>query len=134
MRVVIMGTDSPLLSPRQIQAAFDELGFCEAVLGPCPDGGFYLIGLRRLPSGLFRGVRWSTRFACRDMLRNLLARGASCSLLSAVPDVDRPRDVKNLAGTLARSPGGRRLAPATWQFLKDWTAGGKARSKKRSRR
>ena len=57
---VIVGTDSPLLSPRLMRLALAELRVCDAVLGPCPDGGFYLVGLRRIVPGLFRGVRWST--------------------------------------------------------------------------
>ncbi len=123
-RAVVMGTDSPALRPRLLREAFRELEICDAVLGPCPDGGYYLIGLRRksvrIDSGLFRGIRWGTRFAFRDTRRNLLARGFSCSILEPVGDVDRPEDLRRLRRELARKSALRRLAPRSWAFLKSW--------------
>ena len=43
---IIIGTDSPLVPVRVLRLALSELRICEAVLGPCPDGGYYLVGLR----------------------------------------------------------------------------------------
>jgi uncharacterized protein len=37
---LVIGTDSPQLSPRGLRRALDELLWCDAVLGPCPDGGY----------------------------------------------------------------------------------------------
>lgn len=116
---VVIGTDSPLLPVRILRTALGELRLCDAVLGPCPDGGYYLIGLRRLDTGLFRGIRWGTRFAFRDTLRNLFQRDFCCSVLEPVADVDRPRDIRRLARELAQCRAARRLAPATWRILKD---------------
>jgi hypothetical protein len=115
---IIIGTDSPLLPPRTLRQAWSELVVCDAVLGPCPDGGYYLIGLRRLAPGLFHRVRWSTRFAFRDTRRQLLRHGFACSVLASVPDMDRPRDFRELAQQMTRQPSIRALAPATWRFLK----------------
>ena len=62
--VVIVGTDSPELSIRLLRQAWRELRTSDAVLGPCPDGGFFLIGLRRSPKvkpdRLFNAVHWGT--------------------------------------------------------------------------
>jgi rSAM/selenodomain-associated transferase 1 len=116
---VVIGTDSPLLAPRVVREALGELRATDAVLGPCPDGGFYLIGLRSLPRGLFRGVRWSSRFAFRDMLGNLSSHGLIASVLSPLPDVDRPADLLALAQQFFFLPAARRLAPATWSFVKE---------------
>jgi hypothetical protein len=116
--VVVIGTDSPLLPPRVLREALRELRVCDAVLGPCPDGGYYLVGLRRLTRGLLRGVRWGRASAFRDTLRNLLAVGYSCSILEPCSDVDVPRDVRWLEGQLASSKASRRLAPSSWRFLK----------------
>lgn len=121
---VIIGTDSPRLAPRTLRVALRELRVCDAVLGPCPDGGYYLVGLagraravlgRR---GVFARVRWGTADAFRDTLRNLLQRGLSCSILEPVDDVDRPRDLLRLRRELARRASERRLAPATWRFVR----------------
>ncbi len=115
---IILGADSPLMPARTLRSALVELHVCDAVLGPCPDGGYYLLGLRRFERGLLRGVRWGTRFAFRDTLRNLLHRHYSCSILEPCPDVDRPDDVHNLQKYLSREVRARRLAPATWRFLR----------------
>lgn len=116
-RVVVIGTDSPLLAPRVLREAFAELQVCDAVLGPCPDGGYYLVGVRRLDADLFRGVRWSTAQAFRDTLSNLLRRGYSCSVLERCGDVDLPVDLVRLQAALSHEVSARRLAPATWKFL-----------------
>lgn len=115
---VVVGTDSPLLSARLLRQALLELAICDAVIGPCPDGGFYLIGLRRQVSDLFRGVRLSSRHAYRDTLRGLLRRGLSCAVLPAVPDIDRPRDLRELTTQMARHAAMRTSAPALWRFLR----------------
>ncbi len=115
---LVIGTDSPLLPVRAMRAALVELRVCDAVLGPCPDGGYYLLGLRRYERGLLRGIRWGTRFAFRDTLRNLLRRHYSCSILEPCPDVDRPDDVLSLLRRLRRDAAARRQAPATWRFLR----------------
>jgi uncharacterized protein len=114
---LVIGTDSPTLPAQKLRQALDELSCCEAVLGPCPDGGYYLIGLRRFSKDLFRGVRWGTAFAFRDTLNNLIERHFSCSVLEPLPDVDRPADFRRLAESLSRRPELRRLARATWSFV-----------------
>jgi uncharacterized protein len=116
-RVLVIGTDSPQLSPRTLRQALDELRWCDAVLGPCPDGGYYLIGLRRLEKGLFLRIRWGTSFAFRDTLQNLVQRHFSCSVLESLPDIDCPSDFRSLSKTLSLRPQLRRLAPATWSFV-----------------
>ena len=122
-RAVITGTDSPLLPPAMLRLALHELKICDAVLGPCPDGGYYLIGLRDLRChpilrGLLRGVRWSTHFAFRDTLGSITRSGLSCSVLPEWDDVDRPADLLRLRRQLGRHVTARRLAPQTWRFLK----------------
>ncbi len=123
---VVIGTDSPALPPRVLRQAFRELQVCDAVLGPCPDGGFYLIGLRRVRAGrnpatvasVFRNVPWGSAFAFRSVLRNLAAQGLSCSVLEPYGDIDRPRDVISLKMRLGRSRAARQLAASAWRFLK----------------
>ncbi|PYV07946.1 MAG: hypothetical protein DMG23_14885 [Acidobacteria bacterium] len=81
-----------------------------------------MIGLRQvetgIPRGLFRNIRWGSAFAFRDTLRNILRNNLSCSVLEPMGDVDRPQDFRQLARELARNRAARRVAPATWKFLK----------------
>ena len=119
-RALVIGTDSPTLPERVVLQALHELDDCDAVLGPCPDGGFYLIGLRRPADGAFEGVRWGSDLAFEDIRSNLAARNFSCSILKPLPDVDRPEDVERLKKELAASRAARRLAPYAWKFLREF--------------
>jgi rSAM/selenodomain-associated transferase 1 len=86
--MVIVGSDIPALRASHVAEAFRLLGPADAVLGPAPDGGYWLIGLRRRPSLLapFAGVRWSSAYALADTLANL--DGRSIALAVSLSDVD----------------------------------------------
>jgi rSAM/selenodomain-associated transferase 1 len=124
---VVIGTDSPLLQPSALRRAFRELRRCDAVLGPCPDGGYYLIGLRRAFAirsrlkALFRGVRWSTRLALRDTQANLSRLGLAWALLPPEEDLDNRRDWQRLCRKMQNSQQAQRLAPETWRFVRRQT-------------
>jgi rSAM/selenodomain-associated transferase 1 len=73
--VMIIGADIPGVTPAHVADGFHLLGRHDAVLGPAPDGGYWMIGLRRggraVPAGLFHGVRWSSPHALADTLASL---------------------------------------------------------------
>ncbi len=131
--VIVIGADSPLLPRAQLRLALKELRSVDAVLGPCPDGGYYLIALRRVTPGLLKGVRWGSRFAFADTLRGLVRAGFSCSVLESCGDIDRPADFARLCRALRRHRRARRLAPAVWRFCQAWSAEA-SRERKRSTR
>ncbi len=131
---VVVGTDSPLLSRPRLRLALNELKASDAVLGPCPDGGFYLIGLRRFSPGLLKGVRWGSRFAFADTRRRLLAAGLICSKLEPCGDIDRPRDFARIGALLCQHAQLRRLAPSLWNFCRAWFSAGARRSSSSQKR
>lgn len=58
---VVIGTDAPEVTARDIARAFAALRRHEAVAGPAEDGGYWLLGLRRpARRALFDGVPWSS--------------------------------------------------------------------------
>ena len=70
----LIGADIPGITRAHIAEAFQALGDQDAVFGPAPDGGYWLIGLkhpRRQPPGFFKGVRWSTEHALADSMATL---------------------------------------------------------------
>ena len=95
--VVIIGTDIPEISGRHIAQAFRKLGSNDAVLGPCDDGGYWLVGLRRSPRvrEMFAGVRWSSAHTLKDTLANLA--GARVAMLETLEDVDDGTSYRHLA-------------------------------------
>lgn len=114
-RVLLIGSDAPLLGPSALQAAEAALATTEpvdAVFAPTPDGGYALLGTQR-PLAL-PGVRWSTRFALRDSEESLDRQGLRHRRLSPTFDVDRPEDLRLLRAALGVDPA---LAPATARAL-----------------
>lgn len=87
---LIVGSDIPGVTAARIRAALEALRGHDAVIGPAPDGGYWLIGLRRgvTPCGLFDGVRWSSVYARADTLANLAAQCLSVAFADELSDVD----------------------------------------------
>ncbi|MGH7037455.1 MAG: TIGR04282 family arsenosugar biosynthesis glycosyltransferase [Stellaceae bacterium] len=87
--VVLVGADIPALEVRHIAAAFRLLGRHDLVFGPARDGGFWLVGARRLPRlpPLFVRVRWSSPHALNDTLSGL-PRGIRVGFVETLEDVD----------------------------------------------
>jgi uncharacterized protein len=85
---IIVGSDIPTISASHVAQAFRLLGRADAVLGPAPDGGYWLIGLKRTPRILapFAGVRWSSPHALADTLANL--KGKRVAFAATLGDVD----------------------------------------------
>ena len=98
-RSVLIGSDIPSVRAVHIAGAFRVLAGRDAVFGPAEDGGFWLVGLKRLPriAGLFDGVRWSSFHALADTLGNIAPREAGCA--ATLSDVDNLRDYE-MAGSM----------------------------------
>lgn len=93
--VCIIGADIPGVTRAHIARAFRGLGQNQAVFGPAPDGGYWLVGMKRtgaIPSTLFRNVRWSTEHALRDTMAGL--PDARIALVDELQDVDRAADLE----------------------------------------
>lgn len=93
--VLVVGADIPALRPRHLARALRLLRGAEAVIGPAPDGGYWLIGWRGPappPFRLFRGVRWSTPHALADTLATMPA--ARIAIADTLADVDGAADLR----------------------------------------
>jgi hypothetical protein len=95
-QIVAVPSDVPSLDREFLLAAFARLDATRVVLGPCADGGVYLIGFCGFDDSLLQGVRWRTRFVARDLVRR--AAGTAL-LLPLLVDVDDERGYAALAAT-----------------------------------
>jgi uncharacterized protein len=91
-RVVIIGSDLPEMSARLLRRAFDMLADHDVVLGPAEDGGYYLLGLRRMQD-VFGDMPWSTPRVLDCTLQRLRRAGLYPALLEPLRDVDRAADL-----------------------------------------
>jgi rSAM/selenodomain-associated transferase 1 len=116
---IALGADSPGLPRSIVEGAIDSLrlrGGPDAVLGPCPDGGFYLLGVRApWPAGTLGTARFSTAHALEDTQRALQGAGFSTQRLDAWFDIDEEDDLVRLETLLAN---GAVDAPATARVLR----------------
>ena len=72
--VIIIGSDIPEISPESIGKAFQVLQRSDAIFGPSPDGGFWLVGVKRIrkqPPSIFDNVRWSSQHTLKDSIATL---------------------------------------------------------------
>jgi rSAM/selenodomain-associated transferase 2/rSAM/selenodomain-associated transferase 1 len=96
--VVMIGSDLPSLPTSHVAQAFQYLRDRPdaLVIGPASDGGYYLIGMRRLRPALFTSIPWSTA----DVLTTTTSIAERCGVpVSFVPpwhDVDTVDDLRRV--------------------------------------
>lgn len=102
--LLVVGTDVPGLAAGHLARALTLLQDDpdRVVLGPSPDGGFYLLASSRPIPGLATAARWCRRDTLRSLLRTLRALGRPVTLLDPQEDLDRPADLERW---LARADG-----------------------------
>lgn len=100
--VVIVGSDIPGITPALVAKAFHELGSADVVVGPAADGGYWLIGFKRLTRKprIFDNVRWSQAETLQDTLRN--AAGLRVATIDVLDDVDEAEDLPAVSGWSGR--------------------------------
>lgn len=116
LRVVIVGTDCPDLSPAIVSDAFERLNQHDACFVPALDGGYTLVAFNlprtdgagdmvaegHAPSALLQAlfaddepaIDWGSDRVLSQTLRRLTNAGLSTALLPPLPDVDRPNDLE----------------------------------------
>jgi len=68
----------------------------DVVVGPCEDGGYYLIGMRSWVPELFHGILWSTSEVAEMTVKKAQSLDLSVLLLDKWYDVDTMKDLERL--------------------------------------
>ncbi len=92
--VCIIGGDIPGIRRAHVTRAFKALGAHDAVFGPAPDGGYWLVGLKRsrtVPARFLTDVRWSSADALTDSMATL--PDARIAMVDTLCDVDTVADL-----------------------------------------
>lgn len=111
---MVLGADSPGLPASFLDRAHEAWLSADAVLGPCDDGGFYLLGLRKCPPDLLKGIHWSQSTTFVHTLDRLNGLGLKTSVLDRWYDVDRREDLDRLSSDITA---GAIAAPHTARVL-----------------
>lgn len=91
---VLVGSDCPALSAADLVNALAALHRHDQVLTPSGDGGYVLIGARRLEPRALAGIRWSSGRELAQTRRRLARLGFSIAELPARRDLDTPGDYR----------------------------------------
>jgi len=106
-RVIAIGTDCPELSADSLVLAAQLLRTHPGVIGPSPDGGYYLIGVNSPRPELFLNIPWSSPHTLAATLAAAHQAGWSFATLPTLADVDTHQDWQ------------RSCAVADWKFQKN---------------
>jgi rSAM/selenodomain-associated transferase 1 len=94
--IMMMDSDTPNLPSSYIISGLEALDENDLVVGPCEDGGYYLIGLSRQIPEIFQGIPWSTPDVTKTTIMKAQSGGRSLSLLKKWYDVDTIEDLMRL--------------------------------------
>lgn len=101
--LMIIGTDLPCLSRRDLARAIDLLTHQPLVLGPARDGGYWLLGLgstlaAQCPAWLFTGMPWGSSQVLAITCERAAAHGIEPAFLEWRNDIDRLEDLSEWLG------------------------------------
>jgi len=119
--VVVIGADSPTLPGEYVFDAFECFETDEdVVIGPTEDGGYYLVGMRKLHKRIFDDIPWGAAGALGATIDRAKEAELDLVLLPEWYDVDTPEDVERLKRELEEN---KDVAKFTRRFLKELAKG-----------
>jgi glycosyltransferase A (GT-A) superfamily protein (DUF2064 family) len=102
---LLVGMDTPQLSPELLDDTLARLSGADAVVAPAEDGGWWALGLRDpAHATVLRAVTMSTSDTGRDTVTALRRRGLVVATGATLRDVDTAADARAVA---QRCPDGR---------------------------
>jgi glycosyltransferase A (GT-A) superfamily protein (DUF2064 family) len=105
-RVAIVAADSPQLPAASCRRALALLDRVDVVLGPCLDGGYYLVAATACWPELFVGVPMGSEVVLEETTARAGRLGLRVGLLPVLRDLDRVEDLEQAlaAGELDGCP------------------------------
>jgi uncharacterized protein len=105
---VVLNSDSPTLPTALLVETASMLAQPgeRAVLGPCTDGGYYLLGLKTLHRRLFEDIAWGTERVAAQTLERAREVKLDVYLLPRWYDVDDVEGLRRLHGELGSAYAG----------------------------
>ncbi len=118
--VCLIDSDSPTVPAENVAQAVKLLlrSGDRTVLGPCDDGGYYLIGLKKLYRELFERIDWSTERVLAQTMQRAREIGLEVELLEPGYDVDDAASLRRLCNELLGDTASPDIALHTRRFLR----------------
>ncbi len=112
--ILLIGMDTPQVTPTLLDQACTTLLAGDSVLGLAEDGGWWACGLRTADAEVFVGVPMSSDRTGVDQLARMRHRGLAPTLLPVLRDIDEAAD---LAAVASLMPSGTRLPELAGRLL-----------------
>ena len=93
-KVILVGSDCPGIDAQYLAGAEEALEYEDVVLGPALDGGYVLIGVRRVQREWFEGIAWGGEAVFSETVARLEATDTGFAALAPLADIDRPEDLE----------------------------------------
>jgi len=118
--VCLIDSDSPTVPGENFSKAIEflETSSNRIVLGPCDDGGYYLIGVKKPHRKLFERINWSTERVFDQTVRRAREIGLGVKLLPSGYDIDDAAGLRRLCNELLRDSVHTEIAPHTRKFMR----------------
>jgi uncharacterized protein len=122
--VCLIDSDSPTIPAENFIRAIELLSSPgkHIVLGPCDDGGYYLIGLKQLHREVFEEIDWSTERVLKQTKQRAAQIGVDVHELPRGFDVDDLGTLHRLCNELLGEDSREDVAPHTQKFLRELIA------------
>ena len=91
--IVLIGSDLPTISKEIIETGISSLKKNDVVFGPAEDGGYYLIGMSKMNTSIFKNKPWSKNNLLEVTLQELKAQSQSFGLIETLNDIDTFEDL-----------------------------------------
>lgn len=98
-KAIVIGTDCPDYSAEYVEEAIKQLDVIDVVVGPAYDGGFVLIGMKKVYASIFHKVEWGGKNVLQTTRRNIATQKLTSNLLPPLHDVDTVEDLKYISVT-----------------------------------
>lgn len=92
-KVMIIGSDLLDLNQQHIENAFETMNHHDMVIGPSKDGGYYLLGMKKIHENIFKNKTWGTETVLKETLNDL--HNIDVELLEELNDIDTFEDMKH---------------------------------------
>jgi rSAM/selenodomain-associated transferase 1 len=117
--VCLIDSDSPTVPAENFAEAVELLSTSEdrVVLGPSDDGGYYLIGVKKLHRHLFEQIDWSTERVLNQTIQRATEIGLEVKRLPIGYDIDDGASLRRLCNELLADTALADIAPHTREFL-----------------
>jgi rSAM/selenodomain-associated transferase 1 len=96
-KVILIGTDCPFISHQLLKQAIDTLDNYDMVFSPASDGGYVLVGAKKILPEIFIDIDWGTDAVMQQSRIALSQSSLSWHELAVQHDIDIEDDLKYLA-------------------------------------